>query len=56
MCQTLVNALDSFDLHIVGGSLLKHYYRVWEQSNARMGFVVNGERVQQVYGLKDLTG
>ncbi|KAH7329754.1 aspartic peptidase domain-containing protein [Rhizoctonia solani] len=36
MCQTLINADDQF---LIGGaSLLKHWYSVWDQGNARMGF------------------
>ncbi|KAG8732924.1 hypothetical protein FRC11_010063 [Ceratobasidium sp. 423] len=37
MCQTLINA--GYDQNFVGGSLLKHYYSIWDQGNARMGFV-----------------
>ncbi|KAJ7268794.1 acid protease [Mycena haematopus] len=36
ICQTLINAFDGLDL--VGGSLLKHYYSVWDVENQRMGF------------------
>ncbi|KAJ7122353.1 acid protease [Mycena epipterygia] len=36
ICQTLINAFD--DLSIVGGSLLKHYYSVWDIGGQRMGF------------------
>ncbi|KAJ8077234.1 hypothetical protein PM082_001662 [Marasmius tenuissimus] len=36
LCQTLINALDSFQ--IVGASLLKHYYSVWDVGGQRMGF------------------
>lgn len=39
-CQTLINAFDGLEL--VGGSLLKHYYSVWDLSNQRMGFAWNG--------------
>jgi len=39
-CQTLINAFDGLDL--VGGSLLKHYYSVWDVGNQRMGFAANG--------------
>jgi hypothetical protein len=35
-CQTLINAFDGLDL--VGGSLLKHYYSVWDVGQRRMGF------------------
>ncbi|CAK5276783.1 unnamed protein product [Mycena citricolor] len=35
-CQTLINAFDGLDL--VGGSLLKHYYSVWDVGAQRMGF------------------
>ena len=40
-CQTLINAFDGLDL--VGGSLLKHYYSVWDVGNQRMGFAPNGK-------------
>ncbi|KAJ6594144.1 acid protease [Mycena capillaripes] len=36
ICQTLINAFDG--LSLVGGSLLKHYYSVWDVGNQRMGF------------------
>ncbi|KAJ7594019.1 acid protease [Mycena floridula] len=36
LCQTLINAFDGLDL--VGGSLLKHYYSVWDVGGQRMGF------------------
>lgn len=39
-CQTFINALDGLEL--VGGSLLKHYYSVWDLTNQRMGFASNG--------------
>lgn len=29
-------------LELVGGSLLKHYYSVWDISGQRMGFAPNG--------------
>ncbi|KAJ7646685.1 acid protease [Roridomyces roridus] len=35
-CQTLINAFDG--LNVVGGSLLKHYYSVWDVGGQRMGF------------------
>lgn len=37
LCQTLINAQDG--LSIIGGSLLKHYYSIWDVGNSRMGFV-----------------
>ena len=40
-CQTLINAFDG--LNLVGGSVLKHYYSVWDIGNQRMGFAPNGE-------------
>ncbi|KAF9818494.1 hypothetical protein IEO21_02732 [Rhodonia placenta] len=40
-CQTMINALDGLEL--VGGSLLKHYYSVWDIGNQRMGFASTGE-------------
>lgn len=39
-CQTLINAMDGLDL--VGGSVLKHYYSVWDIGGQRMGFASNG--------------
>jgi len=36
LCQTMINALDGLDL--VGGSLLKQYYSVWDISNQQMAF------------------
>lgn len=39
-CQTFINALDGLEL--VGGSLLKHYYSIWDLTNQRMGFAPNG--------------
>ncbi|KAE9402851.1 acid protease [Gymnopus androsaceus JB14] len=40
LCQTLVNSFENYT--IVGGSLLKHYYSVWDVGNQRMGFASNG--------------
>ncbi|KAJ7079111.1 acid protease [Mycena belliarum] len=36
ICQTLINAFDG--LSLVGGSVLKHYYSVWDVGGHRMGF------------------
>ncbi|KAH9485175.1 Pepsin-2B [Psilocybe cubensis] len=36
LCQTLINAFDGLEL--VGGSLLKHYYSIWDVGGKRMGF------------------
>ncbi|KAI1791930.1 acid protease [Ganoderma leucocontextum] len=41
-CQTLINSFDGLDL--VGGSVLKHYYSVWDVGNQRMGFAPTGLR------------
>ncbi|KAL6301849.1 acid protease [Sparassis latifolia] len=40
-CQTLINAYDG--VRILGGSLLKQYYSVWDISNQRLGFGSNQE-------------
>ena len=40
ICQTLINASDFGE--IVGGSLLKHWYSVWDIGNQRIGFAPNG--------------
>ncbi|KAJ6500082.1 aspartic peptidase domain-containing protein [Mycena vitilis] len=36
ICQTLINAFDG--LSLVGGSVLEHYYSVWDVENQRLGF------------------
>jgi len=36
LCQTLINAFDGLEL--VGGSLFKHYYSIWDVGRQRMGF------------------
>jgi hypothetical protein len=41
ICQTLINAFDG--LSLVGGSLLKHYYSVWDIGGQRIGFADNGK-------------
>lgn len=40
LCQMLINANDQY--LIAGASLLKHWYSVWDQGNARMGFAPTG--------------
>ncbi|KAF7792410.1 hypothetical protein EIP86_003447 [Pleurotus ostreatoroseus] len=45
-CQTLINAMEGF--FIVGGSLLKHFYSVWDIGNSRMGFAPNGTLAQML--------
>lgn len=40
ICQTLINAFDG--MNIVGGSLLKHYYSVFDIGSQRVGFACNG--------------
>ncbi|KAF7342153.1 Pepsin A [Mycena venus] len=37
ICQTLINAVEDVPA-LVGGSLLKHYYSVWDVGNQRLGF------------------
>lgn len=39
-CQTLINAFDGINL--LGGSLFKHYYSVWDVGRQRLGFAPNG--------------
>ncbi|EGN93915.1 hypothetical protein SERLA73DRAFT_189038 [Serpula lacrymans var. lacrymans S7.3] len=39
-CQTLINSLSG--TNIIGGSLLKHYYSVWDVGQQRLGFAANG--------------
>ncbi len=36
ICQTLINTMD--DTWIVGASLFKHYYSVWDLGQKRLGF------------------
>jgi hypothetical protein len=43
MCQTIINAYDG--LSLVGGSLLKHWFSVWDFGNGRMGFAKNGGKL-----------
>ena len=38
ICQTLINVNDNYDVPILGGSLLKHYYSVWDADKNRLGF------------------
>jgi hypothetical protein len=38
-CQTFINAFDGgFGGGIVGGSLFKHWFSVWDIGNNRLGF------------------
>ena len=39
-CQTIINAYDLYDvqIQIIGGSLLKHYYTIWDVGGQRLGF------------------
>jgi hypothetical protein len=41
--QTLINAYDG--LSLVGGSLLKHWFSVWNFGDGTMGFAPTGEHV-----------
>ncbi|OCH90752.1 acid protease [Obba rivulosa] len=44
VCQTLINVSDEFEGYgLVGGSLLKHYYSIWDLGNQQMGFARNSE-------------
>jgi len=38
MCQMLINEMTSYDVPVLGGSLLKHYYSVWDADKNRLGF------------------
>ncbi|GJE97382.1 acid protease [Phanerochaete sordida] len=38
-CQLLINAFQ--DYNIIGASLFKHYYSVWDLGNKRLGFAPN---------------
>jgi len=42
ICQTFINALD---VDIIGGTVLKHYYSLWDVSGSRIGFAANGMSV-----------
>ncbi|KAJ6532618.1 aspartic peptidase domain-containing protein [Mycena capillaripes] len=44
-CQTLINADDSNGptVALLGGSVLKHYYSVWDVGKLRMGFAASKE-------------
>ena len=39
-CQTIINAYDIFGAQnqVVGGSLFKHYYTIWDVGEQRLGF------------------
>ena len=39
-CQTFINAFDGFPapMGIMGGSLFKHYYSIWDVGGQRIGF------------------
>jgi len=39
ICQTLINAQAGFN--ILGGSLLKNYYSIWDVDHAQLGFAIN---------------
>ena len=39
-CQTLINV--SLGFQIIGASLLKHYYSVWDAGAQRIGFAPSG--------------
>jgi Eukaryotic aspartyl protease len=39
-CQTLINSMN-IEGGIIGASLLKHYYSVWDVDHARIGFKRN---------------
>lgn len=41
LCQTLINSM-AIEGGVIGGSLLKHYYSVWDVDHARIGFMHNG--------------
>ena len=41
LCQTLINVSEG--LTLVGASVLKHYYSVWDVGGQRMGFAKNGQ-------------
>lgn len=42
LCQTLINA-DDTQPAILGGSLLKHYYSIWDIGNKSLGFAELGQ-------------
>ena len=58
MCQTLINAVEGY--YIIGASLLKHYYSVWDLGGKRLGFASNGElkfsRTAQAIGSPNVVG
>lgn len=44
ICQTMINSLTGANsINLLGGSLLKHYYSVWDVGNQKMGFAPNGK-------------
>lgn len=40
MCQTFINSDGNT---IIGGSLLKHYYTLWDMAEGSIGFAPNGQ-------------
>jgi len=38
ICQTFIIVQNAYEVPIIGGSLLKHYYSVWDAEKNRMGF------------------
>jgi len=41
-CQTLMNSIDDQNVNIVGGSLMKHFYTVFDVGKQCVGFASNG--------------
>ncbi|KAF2415595.1 acid protease [Tothia fuscella] len=46
MCQTLINSPKGVDFWIIGGSLLKYYYSVWDIGNRKLGFATTAHSPQ----------
>lgn len=42
-CQTFINGFDGINL--LGGSLLKHYYAIFDLDNNRIGFTPSREPI-----------
>lgn len=45
-CQTFINMLERTPVAVVGGSLLKHYYSMWDVGNQQGGFAPLGQSIR----------
>lgn len=48
ICQTMINTLEGYDITLLGASLLKHYYSVFDVGKQTIGFAPSGELIRCV--------